>query len=157
MKLQELRQIIREVISEELANDSYNKKAKAINEIKRIIAENELTEEEIEEALPSFLQKGLQTVSSKLTKGTDITSYKFKNPAKKPSTELINVIKNVNSNLSDEEALKIAQVVIDMGEAASVVNGNKNVIANPKIDKNTNPNYIKIIGAIATMNPNPVG
>lgn len=49
MKLQELRTIIREVIAEEIANESYNKKATAINEIKRIIAENEIEETELEE------------------------------------------------------------------------------------------------------------
>lgn len=58
MKLQELRTMIREVIAEEIANESNNKKKIAIAEIKRIIAENELTEDEIDEALFSSLFGG---------------------------------------------------------------------------------------------------
>ena len=49
MKINELRSIIREVIAEEIANESVNKKQLAINEIKRIISENEIAEAELEE------------------------------------------------------------------------------------------------------------
>jgi len=49
MKLQELKALVREVIAEELANDGVNKKKVAIAEIKRIIAENEIEETELEE------------------------------------------------------------------------------------------------------------
>jgi hypothetical protein len=49
MKINELRSIVREVIAEEIANESVNKKKIAIAEIKRIISENEIEEEEIEE------------------------------------------------------------------------------------------------------------
>lgn len=51
MKINELRSIIREVIVEEIANESVNKKKVAIAEIKRIIAENELSEDDIEEGV----------------------------------------------------------------------------------------------------------
>lgn len=51
MKLQELRTIIREVIAEEIANEAVNKKKIAIAEINRIIAENEIEEEDLEEIL----------------------------------------------------------------------------------------------------------
>ena len=49
MKINELRSIIREVIREEIANESVNKKKVAIAEIKRIISENEIAETELEE------------------------------------------------------------------------------------------------------------
>jgi hypothetical protein len=49
MKINELRSIIREVIVEEIANESANKKKVAIAEIKRIIAENELSRADVEE------------------------------------------------------------------------------------------------------------
>ncbi len=44
MKINELRSIIREVIVEEMTNESVNKKKVAIAEIKRIISENEIAE-----------------------------------------------------------------------------------------------------------------
>lgn len=78
MKLQELRQIIREVISEELANDSYNKKAKAINEIKRIIAENEIEEIELEEIFG---------IGKKPATDAELDAYLAKNKALKSSLE----------------------------------------------------------------------
>ena len=49
MKINELRSIVREVIAEEIANESVNKKKIAIDEIKNIISENELSEVELEE------------------------------------------------------------------------------------------------------------
>jgi hypothetical protein len=155
MKINELRSIIREVIAEEIANESVNKKKIAIAEIKRIISESELTEEDIEEALPRFIQKGITALSSKLTRAIDITDYKFKKKEGIPSSGLVNAIKRVNPNLTDEQAKRIGSIVLDMGEAASIVNGGRNVIANPEIDKNTNPNMIKIVGAAAGVNPNP--
>lgn len=68
MKINELRSIIREVIAEEIANESVNKKQLAINEIKRIISENEITEEDLvsEIDLSSFFKKS--TPEEKLAK-----------------------------------------------------------------------------------------
>ena len=68
MKINELRSIIREVIAEEIANESVNKKQLAINEIKRIISENEITEEDLvsEIDLSSFFKKS--TPEGKLAK-----------------------------------------------------------------------------------------
>ena len=57
MKINELRSIIREVIVEEMTNESVNKKKVAIAEIKRIIAENELSGTDIEEAFLGFGKK----------------------------------------------------------------------------------------------------
>jgi DNA-binding transcriptional MerR regulator len=57
MKINELRSIIREVIVEEIANESANKKKVAIAEIKHIIAENELSEADVEEAFFKFRKK----------------------------------------------------------------------------------------------------
>lgn len=51
MRKSDLKALINECIHEVLAEETANTKAKAINEIKRIIAENELTEEELEEIL----------------------------------------------------------------------------------------------------------
>lgn len=78
MKLQELRTIIREVIAEEIANESYNKKAYAINEIKRIIAENELTEEEVEEGLKDIVKQTLGIASKEDKKKFDDEIAKLK-------------------------------------------------------------------------------
>jgi hypothetical protein len=57
MKINELRSIIREVIVEEIANESVNKKKVAIAEIKRIISESELAEAELEEIFGIFKSK----------------------------------------------------------------------------------------------------
>jgi hypothetical protein len=57
MKINELRSIIREVIVEEIANESANKKKVAIAEIKHIIAENELSEADVKEAFLGFGKK----------------------------------------------------------------------------------------------------
>ena len=54
MKINELRSIIREVIVEEMTNESVNKKKVAIPEIKRIIAENKLREHEVNEVFGLF-------------------------------------------------------------------------------------------------------
>lgn len=54
MKINELRSIIREVIVEEMTNESVNKKKVAIAEIKRIIAENKLSEDEVNEVFGLF-------------------------------------------------------------------------------------------------------
>lgn len=76
MKLQELRTIIREVIAEEIANESYNKKATAINEIKRIIAENEIEETELEEIFG---------IGKKPATDAELDAYLNKNKALKDS------------------------------------------------------------------------
>jgi len=57
MKINELRSIIREVIAEEIASESVNKKKIAIAEIKNIISENELSEVELEEIFGMFKSK----------------------------------------------------------------------------------------------------
>jgi hypothetical protein len=57
MKINELRSIIREVIAEEIDNESVNKKQLAINEIKNLISESELTEVELEEIFGVFKSK----------------------------------------------------------------------------------------------------
>lgn len=51
MKLTELKELVREVIAEELAIETTNNKKIAIAEIKRIIAENEIEEGDLEEIL----------------------------------------------------------------------------------------------------------
>lgn len=49
MKKSDLKALINECIHEVLAEESADKKTKAISEIKRIVAENELSESELEE------------------------------------------------------------------------------------------------------------
>ena len=67
MKINELRSIIREVIAEEIANESVNKKQLAINEIKRIISENEIAEEDlVDEGILDLFKKS--TPEEKLAK-----------------------------------------------------------------------------------------
>lgn len=51
MKKSDLKALINECIHEVLAEEASNTKTQAINEIKRIIAENELEEEEVEEGI----------------------------------------------------------------------------------------------------------
>jgi len=55
MKKSDLKALINECIHEVLAEETADKKTKAINEIKRIVAENELTEADLLEA--GFFQK----------------------------------------------------------------------------------------------------
>lgn len=62
MKKSELQSLINECIAEVLAED---KKAVAINEIKRIIAENELSEADIEEGLFDIAKQTLGISSKK--------------------------------------------------------------------------------------------
>ena len=67
MKINELRSIIREVIAEEIANESVNKKQLAINEIKRIISENEIAKEDlVDEGILDLFKKS--TPEEKLAK-----------------------------------------------------------------------------------------
>lgn len=163
MKKSDLKALINECIHEVLAEETADKKTKAINEIKRIIAENELEEADlaevgvVNEALPKFFT----TIMSKLGGKPIIPSaYKFKNPKNaegSPNPNIIKSITSVNPNLTPEEATTIGRILIDMDEAGSVVNSNKWVIANPEIDSKTGPGAFKLIGAVGAMNPNPAG
>ena len=66
MKINELRSIVREVIAEEIANESINKKKIAIAEIKNIISENELSEVELEEIFGMFKKSSPEEKLAKL-------------------------------------------------------------------------------------------
>ncbi len=79
MKINELRSIIREVIAEEIANESVNKKQLAINEIKRIISENEIAEEDlVDEGI-------LDLFKSKPATDEELDAYLNRNKALKAS------------------------------------------------------------------------
>jgi len=62
MKLNDLRTLIREEIQNELAEAKKKKKKEAKEKIMEIIAEAELTEEELEESFKDFIRKGIATV-----------------------------------------------------------------------------------------------
>jgi hypothetical protein len=107
MKLNELRSIIREVIVEEIANESYNKKKLAINEIKRIIAENEIEEEEIEEIFGLGKKKPAtdEELDAYLSRNSKLKAYVAKmDPEKaKKWREFVKV--NKADRIKDDEAI----------------------------------------------------
>lgn len=124
MKINELRSIIREVIVEEIANESANKKKVAIAEIKRIIAENELSEADIEEGFRDTLKKAAtkagEFIGTKWPKEKAEAEYELKfakeinNLAKEYNTDaatLKNALINIMMKIGGMASLKGANAV----------------------------------------------
>lgn len=104
MKKSELQQLISECIAEVLAED---KKTLAINEIKRIIAENELDEAELDEVFGIFKSKpATDDELNKWLKGNPAISKKLAEmePEKANSWKEF-VKKEFASNIKNDEAI----------------------------------------------------
>jgi hypothetical protein len=125
MKINELRSIVREVIAEEIANESVNKKKIAIDEIKRIISENELTAEELDEA--GVLRRGFERL---MGGGPNISkefkldgSYLKTSPSKnKDLTSVVKKLKAAHSDMTDDQAKEAAAIIFDSGSDVSSYN-----------------------------------
>jgi vacuolar-type H+-ATPase catalytic subunit A/Vma1 len=102
MKINELRSIIREVIAEEIANESANKKQLAINEIKRIISENELTAEDLNEIdFKKVFKKVADTFKPKPATDEELDAYLSRNSK----------LKNFIAKMDPEKAKKWREFV----------------------------------------------
>jgi hypothetical protein len=102
MKINELRSIIREVIVEEIANESVNKKKVAIAEIKRIIAESELSEDDIEEGVFGRLigtewskEKAEKEYATRYVKQVDMLAKKFNTDSATMKDALIKIMMKI--------------------------------------------------------------
>jgi hypothetical protein len=91
MKKTELQSLINECIGEVLNEGKANKKKLAIKEIKRIIAENELSEADVEEGLGDVLGKVgtaiKKAVTTKPATDAELDKWLESNPAGKKNVE----------------------------------------------------------------------
>jgi hypothetical protein len=141
MKRTELQSLINECIGEVLNEGKAKKKKLAIKEIKRIIAENELSEADIEEGLKDMAQAAIKKVSDIGKQTLGISSSKDKEAASK-SFDMINAKAKTDQTKNKEKWMERAKGYSYLGKFVIGKNGELSFEGNDAAPATINPNVM---------------